>query len=988
MAQRLGSAKGLVLDASKNPVPFATLALERSADSSLIRAIYANEQGEFVFDNLPLQSYLLEVSALGYSSTFIRFNLSKDHLFADLTNIRLGVTISLLKEVVIVHEREKEVTDTVPMDTAPFVDTVPVVIPKKNIVSFVNVKNDTLGFNMANRPSKKSDVAEDLLKKLPGIMSDENGNLQSEGEQVVKILVDGEEYFGDNVEIALKNIPAEIIEKVEIIENSKGEGKKINITVKEERKNVPFGDLQEGLGTKNRYQAKAIVNRFGDKLKLTGIGDLNNINRTNIQFKKRKKLFEDPLDNPIDPKSGVTQSAGLGLNLNYTPNKKQSLTASYIYNQADRALFRKVNRVFVTDDLPFDTFQEADQPFKSRKHELHTTYKQSFTINESILKTQLSFNYVDGFKNTTDLLNLFSDQFQLTRSIGNDIDDDNSTYKSSIRLDLKQPILKKQFTKEDKRYIDTYLTLNHNKGKSKGPFSRNTLSSQSILTNNRTGNNNAENKLFKTTLGFNYKHTLPKKQDVKVGGSIFYDKNSNNRLIVTDNTNFDSNGDFANSSTGSIQQNQSGRNIGWEANAEYGRPLGKRSKASITYDVNHTVSLSERTRLNLNEDFFVIDTNASTAFEKNYFFQRPGLRYTWSSPRTTLDIGAKIQLSTLKGENTLLGARLTKHFINPSSYANLTVHLDSVKAERLKISLSSSVVEPRIDQLQPITIFYSPVRLFTGNPNLDLEQRYKANISYLKLNQETKSSFSSSLSASVTDDKIYNELSIDTTTFVRTTTPLNGIFQYSIDGRVQWKWNLKENGATLTSSLRMARDITPFTYQSSLTEENIKTNKNSISVMFDNNQQTVPLKYAICSAINNQKTVYPILDENNGDGVIKKASIRSQKHSGSVSYEYLKKWTFGSSLSYQIFSAILNGNNQPRLTRDLEVVKLDAYVQRSILDDKAYVRFYADDLLNQNRGIKSRTSGTFIEREEIATIKRYYMISFLYYFSGNKKGKV
>ena len=133
----------------------------------------------------------------------------------------------------------------------------------------------------------------------------------------------------------------------------------------------------------------------------------------------------------------------------------------------------------------------------------------------------------------------------------------------------------------------------------------------------------------------------------------------------------------------------------------------------------------------------------------------------------------------------------------------------------------------------------------------------------------------------------------------------------------------------------------------------------------------------------NQKTIYPLVSDEE-EVFIEEARIIHNTHVGSCSYTFLKDWKLGGAFSHFFFKAILKGSKQDQLARRVRFTKIDAYLQRSLMNAKAYIRFYIDDILNQNRGVNARTKGTYIEREEIETLKRYYMLSFLYYFTGKK----
>jgi len=975
--EKLGSISGQVTFSNKKPIAYATVALIDLGDSSLVSAVHANSMGEFKFDGLKLQSYLIKISALGFKTNLWKVALNKAHTHITIENLNLRRNVSVLDEVVI-HAKYDSSSAKETDDTLHIIED-----EQQFDMGTIEIGMKRSKYKVEHVEFKKNEDAKSVIMNIPGVVEGEEG-ITSGGEKIVKILIDGQEYFGDNVQMALKNIPAEVIEQVDVIESKKlGGGKKINIVLKEKSKDVFFGDIQAGVGNKSRYQSKAVVNRFGNKIKLSAIADFNNINRTDIQFKKRKQLFEDPLESPINPKNGLIASDGIGLNLNFTPKKQQTLNVSYLYRKTDRDLLRNINRIFVTDDIPFDTFQENNVPVKTKKHELNTSYLHAFVFpNATSLNTKLTFNYQSEFQNNADILDLFSDELVLTKRVGNNKDEKRINYDASASLNYEIPLTKDKELKKT-NFLTPHIKFSYINKESQGPFTRNIFTGLNTMSSSQNGENTLDNDEIKVSSGFQFSKSITDKQRLFVKTNVYYEKMNNERLILTDQVNFNTTtGDTTKHVVGELLQDQLTDTKGINGSIEYEKSLSSQSKVALAYTIERSIDLSERIRLNSQEGVFVIDTSESSSFKKDYSFHKPGISYHHDAGWALLDAGFKLQFSTLKGTNTLFDASLTKHFTNVSSFVNLIFYLDTARSQKIKLSFRSSVKEPSLQQLQPIAVFYNATRLYTGNPELDLEQYYSANINYYFLDKKSNSSLSTVLSAKMVDDKIYNELTIDSL-FVRTTKPQNGVFQYEIEGMLQWKWNIKKNGPFVNGELSKSIDVRPFSFQSQLTGKDVITHEESLSLAIGNGQKKKPLNYALSTTIKNQKTIFPLTSDE--DGVIEEAKIVHHTHGVTCSYTLLKDWTLGSTFSYLFFKATLEGNNQPQLARGLHLTKLDAYLQKSLLKNKAYMRLYVDDILNQNRGVNARTKGTFIEREEIATLQRYYMLSFLYYFSGKKK---
>src|SRR5699024_7760641 len=142
---------------------------------------------------------------------------------------------------------------------------------------------------------KEGANVEDLFKKLPGFTVDNDGSIKVNGHDITKIQINGEDFFGSDVKIATKNLPKDIISKIQVVDaKSKEEeflGKKndsddkmINLVIKKENNKGLFARLTAGGGTDNRYSLSGIANYFNQDLRLSVLGSSNNINSIGFSF--------------------------------------------------------------------------------------------------------------------------------------------------------------------------------------------------------------------------------------------------------------------------------------------------------------------------------------------------------------------------------------------------------------------------------------------------------------------------------------------------------------------------------------------------------------------------------------------------------------------------------------------------------------------------------------------------------------------------------
>ncbi|RYZ93780.1 MAG: TonB-dependent receptor, partial [Sphingobacteriaceae bacterium] len=156
-------------------------------------------------------------------------------------------------------------------------------------------------FNPAAYVIQPDSKVEDLLKQLPGIQIDKDGKITAQGEKVNKVLLDGEEFFGDDPTLVTKNIRADMVDKVQLYDKKSDQAaftgiedgvknKTINIKLKEDAKNGTFGKVDVGVGNKKFYQGQGIYNTFNAKQKISAYGTIGNTGKTGLGWEDENKV--------------------------------------------------------------------------------------------------------------------------------------------------------------------------------------------------------------------------------------------------------------------------------------------------------------------------------------------------------------------------------------------------------------------------------------------------------------------------------------------------------------------------------------------------------------------------------------------------------------------------------------------------------------------------------------------------------------------------
>ena len=257
------SLKGILQDAvEKTPLSNATVKLTPADSSSAQYSSVSDNKGIFIFNEIPNGNYSLSVTSIGYED--FKKSISVSEMNMDLGTIDVSKGAKTLATVVISGE-------------AP---------PVKQ-------KQDTLEYSANQFKVNPDATAEDLIKKMPGITVDQKGSVTAHGETVQKVTVDGRDFFGDDATATLRNLPSEVIDKIQVFDKLSDQAqltgfddgnttKSINIVTKANMRNGNFGRVFAGYGTDDRYSAGGNVSFFNNNRRISLVGLFNNINQQNF----------------------------------------------------------------------------------------------------------------------------------------------------------------------------------------------------------------------------------------------------------------------------------------------------------------------------------------------------------------------------------------------------------------------------------------------------------------------------------------------------------------------------------------------------------------------------------------------------------------------------------------------------------------------------------------------------------------------------------
>jgi hypothetical protein len=455
-----GTLKGKLIDSvSKNPLGLATITVFKASDTTLITYRLSNPEGEFKVPGLPLNlGCRVVISFSGYDAFRKEFTLT-DNTPLDLGTVKMFPVSKSLDEVLVVAERPP-----------------------------VTVHRDTVEFNASSFKTLPTALVEDLLKKLPGVQVDADGNITANGRKVNRILVDGKSFFGDDPKMATRNLPANVIDKVQVTEdkdeaarNIDGDltqvGQVINLTLKKGVKKGWFGKAYGGVGTSDRYEIGGIANIYRDTLQLSVLGFSNNVNRSGFSFKDIQDLggFNRSGFNSIMIRNGggntgfaingisfggldagISRASGAGFNLNHAPNKKNSLFLQYFYGNTKNNIVQLNNaqQFFHDTTVTTQTNTNTDRMVYTHNVGAGANLKPD-TLTD--INFRANFSNSSNKENVDALVNVLSNkQDTLSKGIGNQY---NNTNNNSYNHNL---YITRRFKAKKGRTLNLFHFLNYN----------------------------------------------------------------------------------------------------------------------------------------------------------------------------------------------------------------------------------------------------------------------------------------------------------------------------------------------------------------------------------------------------------------------------------------------------------------------------------------------------------------------------------------------
>lgn len=895
------------------PLNGANVILYAVADTlTPVRATTAGADGRFELTRVNSGDYLMKISFVGYQTVNRQINVGRDDLNRNL--IFLKVDPLKLDEVTISGLRAE-----------------------------VEVKGDTVVYNTDGVKVNPDATAEDLVKRLPGITV-ENGQVQAQGEAVRRVLVDGQEFFGDDAALTLRNLPASIVGQVEMFDQQSdqarftgfrdgNESRALNIVTRPGMNVGRFGRGNASAGTDSKYMGSGNLNYFNGPRRISLLGMSNNLNQQNFSSDDLSGVNQASGNTGgqwggggmrmimgggggqwggggassnflTGQQSGINTVHSLGLNyIDRLNENKTSINASYFFNASDNANTQSLERQFLNEF-------NSDQRYTERKnstadalnHRINGRIEHTFNpVYSMIISPRIRFSGSDrSSTENSQTVNLANLPINLSGGISTN---------NSFTYDITNTILVRRRFETRGRTLSLNLNTDFN---------------------NTTGDQNQDlESEFYTPLG-------------ALARTSITDQLTE---IITDGYTL-------------------------SANLQYTEPIGTKSQVQVGYNPSLSRSRSDRDAYTPT----VLNGDLTSRFVNYTHTQRAQVGYRFNDQKYNWNANLNYQFTDLNGEQTypyVTDTRKTYHHLLPSASLRYTVR----QGTNVNMNYRLSTRMPSANQLQDVVDNTNPLQLRGGNAGLDPQFTNNATIRYQQANIQKATFFFGVLSVNYTTDYIGNRTFIATgDTLIRPGLTMGAGSRFTSPDNIGDSWNI--------------RSFSNFTRPLTIIKSNLSLNGGVTYTMqpsLDNGVRSESKTLGLTGGSSLNSNISPNVDFSlsyfGTYSIVENAEalgVNNNYYTGRAfgRFNFLPKGKFllNSDLNVTHYSGLGDDFNQ-------NTVYWNAAVGYKFLtNNAAEVKITIYDILGQNNSVQRTVNDGYIEDVRSQVLTRFAMVSFSYNF--------
>jgi hypothetical protein len=910
---------GKLIDESKQAAIGSSVFLLNAKDSSFVKGTVADIDGFFKIENILANSYVLKIVSLGYNPVFRTIQITSQPI--DLGFIILKQNSLNLKEVKVQGQ-----------------------------ISLATQNGDTTSFNSKAYKVNKDATAEDLVSKMPGVAI-VDGKVQAQGEEVKQVLVDGKRFFGDDANAVLKNLPAEIIDKVQVFDKKSDQSqftgfddgnasKTINIVTKAQFRNGIFGKVYGGYGYENKFKGGASVNIFKGNRRITVLAQSNNINEQNFSSEDLLAVASSASTGGGGRRGGGGQGGASGnASDNFSVNNQNGINTTSLFglNYSDKW---------------------------GKKTEVSSSYFFNWTKNDS--KSSLLQQYILGSNNG------------LIYNETNNANSDNFNHRLNFKIETK-------LDSQNTISIQPKLSFQTNNS-SKKLAGFNTKELQNISNSINTNSSNLSGYNLSALILF--RHSFAKRgRTFSINATPTITDNSGDNSLYSLNTYYNTGIIFADTIDQKSTILKSGNSI--KGNASYTEPLDSFNFLLVDYSTSYTDNYSSKRTFNsFNNDntYTYLDSSLTNVFKNQYQSQSGSLGYRFQKPKINFSINAAYQWALLSKQQEIpTSYQLSKSFESVLPSAQFQYKFSPKK--NLRINYRTSNNAPSIDQLQDVINNTNALQLSTGNPELKQDFQQNLNMRYSGVNTVKATSFFALLGANYSSNYIGNSTLIanqDTTVYnsvflkkgSQIIRPVNLDGYFSLRSFINYTFPIKKIKTNLSLNVSGNYNNVPGLINTQINYA--KTATGGLGIVLSSN-----ISEKIDFTISSNSSYSNI---NNTLQSSSNTTYFSQNSKLKITLNPWKGLVLQSEYSNMYYAGLTSAFNQ-------SISLWNAAIGYKFLKNKqAELRLTVYDLLNQNNSVARTNTDSYIQDSQTNVLNRYYMLTFTYnfkkYFAKKEEGKV
>ena len=822
--------------------------------------------------------------------------------------------------------------------------------------SAITIKGDTVEYAADSFAVREGATVEELLRKLPGLQIDRNGKITAQGEQVQKILVDGEEFFSDDPAVVTQNLQAKAVDAVQIYDKKSDQAeltgiddgerqKTINLKLKDAYKRGYFGKAQvgagpgEALGTAGMrngfYDNQIMANAFRNKRQISVFGIAANTGRAGLGWEDRGKYSGSTNETVADEETGdmyTTWGGGGG-------DEGVNWQGNFSGEGLPRALTGGVHY--------------ADKWGSNDGQHFSTNYRASQIVTENEARTTTQHILPDSTYTRT--------QDRSTLS-------DSRRHRGDALYEWK---------------IDTAKSIRITADASWSHNLNDTRSSSRSFTEEGTEVNRSDRDLFSDGISKTQNASLSWRQKfAKKGRSLSINLRESWRESVTDsrldvtNNFFRPDGTLAGVDSVVQRKDYNTRSLSLRGGASYTEPLSKSLFAEARYDLDLTDAHSARLsydRAPGAESYDVLARDFSSDYDYNVSTHTGGLGLRYVNKKVTLSAGSGAGLTRFDQTDLLLDTSIRRNYVNYFPRASFVWRMG--RQRTLRLSYNGRTEQPSIEQIQPLRENSDPLNVVIGNPDLKQQFHHTINGNFNDYKVLTGAYIYAGFWGNITQDKI-TQSSFTDEAGRRTTQYLNADGGYNFWGwagygrkikplDVQASLNINpgfSRTVTIINGLRTVTNNNSYSVEFGL-DKNWKKGKSDTDVAGINIRPDFTY-YQNTSTISTNVTNYYQLDI-----------------SGEAWVELPKRFRLSTSawVNLRQRTDVFPTNNN--------VVRWDAYIARKFMKDNPLeLRLAVFDILNQNIGFNRNATATNITENRYLSVRRYGLLTLVWNFTKSSGG--